>query len=112
MGPGIDSKKTNITLECTMTECQKGEVEEDGKCIWRGPDRSITEALGWRILTHKSKTGSGWALDINELDFYSETSCDENSKVIPMESQLILVMQGGVGDQKKHLIIQEAGVEG
>jgi len=81
--PGIDSMKTKITLECSMTECQKGEVEEDGKCIWRGPDRSITKALGWRILTHKSKTGSGWALDINELDFYSETSCDENSKVIP-----------------------------
>jgi len=33
-------------------------------------------------------------------------------KLFQMELQLILVMQGGVGHQKAHLISQEAGVEG
>jgi len=47
------------------------------------PDRPITKAFDWRILTHKSRANSGWAIDIAELNFYSETSCDENSKVIP-----------------------------
>jgi len=93
--PAIDSQTINITLECSMTECRDGEVEEDGECIWRGPDQSITNAIAWRILTDKSKTNSGWALDISELDFYSEATCDENSKVISNGSAIDSGNAGG-----------------
>jgi len=79
--PAIDSQITRITLECSMTECREGEVEDNGEC--RSLDQSITKAIAWRILTHRSKTSTRWALDISELDFYSTATCDDNSKVVP-----------------------------
>jgi len=41
----------------------------------------ITESDQWRIITSESK--SGWALDLLELNFYSDASCSKDSKVNP-----------------------------
>jgi len=41
----------------------------------------ITKSDQWRIITSKSK--SGWALDLHELNFYSDASCSKDSKVNP-----------------------------
>jgi len=41
----------------------------------------ITKSDQWRIITSESK--SGWALDLDELNFYSDASCSKDSKVNP-----------------------------
>jgi len=46
-----------------------------------GAQTTITTSDQWRIITSNSK--SDWALDLDELNFYSDASCSSDSKVTP-----------------------------